>query len=117
MAKMKVSSVVKSVPAYALVLYSQLKEQRAAAGSSYAAMKMFPNFHRDSTRLHELMIPPRRIKGTWASNFWQEDLMLCDQEEPPQYIATDKYKRDCWARGWLARCKLEAALAEENTAR
>jgi hypothetical protein len=112
MAKMKISSVVKAVPAYALALYAQLKEQRAATTSCYEAMKRFENFHRDSMRLHELMIPPRRIKGTWASNFWQEDLMMCDQEEPPPYIAADKFKRDCWARGYEARCKLEAALAE-----
>ena len=110
MARVKTSAVVKNVPPEAIELFAKLKEQRATVASCYEAKKKFPDYHRDRTRLHRLMFPPVYYHGKLVCGFWHgEDIMYCCREEPPPYYV-DKYKRDRWARGWEARCKLEAAL-------
>jgi hypothetical protein len=89
-------------PREAVELYIKLKELRATVETLHEARRL-PGFHEGSLRLNHAM---------GLSDFWQTEIMFCDDPNPPAYMRSNRWAVEGWQKGWNARCELEKAIRD-----
>ena len=97
---------LKKVNREALALYVKLKEIKIAGRH-----EIKEQFGGQSRQFLKGSMQLCKLVG--LHNFWQEDIMMVESPDPPDYVKHNPWRHAGWMRAWQARCELERAAARQ----